>query len=153
MERANLIAPQQSRIFKEASRSAQPCSSSSHRLHQMILVTYPSKPFDYNAKGNIRRNPILQRYSQEIDALYAAVERSVQPDIAPPSDWNASSTQAFIRADVHRVLVRPVSDEADLFRSGCDRYEGCRLMNGGSPLICSKFTSYLDQKLGPPRIA
>ena len=128
VERANLIAPQQSRIFKEASRLAQPRSSSSHRLYQMILVTSPSKLFDYNAKGNIRRNPILQRYSQEIDALYADVERSVQPDIASPSDWNASSTEAFIRAVVHKVLVRPVSDEADLFRSGCDRYEGCQLM-------------------------
>ncbi|KAI0740483.1 hypothetical protein C8Q76DRAFT_790931 [Earliella scabrosa] len=96
---------------------------------KMILVTSPSKPFDYNGKGNIRRNPILQRYSQEIDALYVDVERSVQPDIASPSDWNASSTQVFIRAVVHKVLVRPVSDEADLFRSGCDSLQATWIRN------------------------
>ena len=40
----------------------------------MILVASPSKPFDYNAKGNVRRGPILQRYAAEIDALYAILQ-------------------------------------------------------------------------------
>lgn len=88
----------------------------------MILVTSPSKPFDYNAKGNVRRNPILQRYATEIETLYSVVERTAQGNVTPPRIWDALSTTIFVRDVVNKVLVRPVPDHADLFRNGCDRY-------------------------------
>ncbi|TFK94535.1 acetyl-CoA synthetase-like protein [Polyporus arcularius HHB13444] len=113
IERVNASAPQQSRIFKE-----------------MILVTSPAKPFDYNAKGNIRRGPILQRYASEIDALYAGVEQSVQGDISAPFVWDAESTKSFVRAVVQRVLMRPLPDDnADFFRSGCDSLQATWIRN------------------------
>ena len=88
---------------------------------QMILVANLSKPFDYNAKGNLRRNPILQRYAEEVEELYSNIEQSTQCDIELPMSWDAARTKSFIRTVVHRVLVRPVSDDADIFLNGCDR--------------------------------
>lgn len=90
----------------------------------MVIVTSPSKPFDYNAKGDTRRNPILERYNKEIDALYASIEESAQSDIISPTHWDPETTRDFIRSVVRRVLLKPLDDESDLFRSGCDR---CRL--------------------------
>ncbi|KAI0808043.1 acetyl-CoA synthetase-like protein [Fomes fomentarius] len=112
IERVNAFAPQQSRIFKE-----------------MVLVTSPSKPFDYNAKGNVRRNPLLQRYATEIDTLYSEVERTAQGDVTPPRIWDALSTKLFVRDVVNKVLVRPVPDHADLFRNGCDSLQATWLRN------------------------
>ena len=87
----------------------------------MILVAKPSKPFDYNAKGNLRRNPILQRYAEEIEELYTNIDQSAQCDIEHPTSWDAARTESFIRTVVHRVLVRPVLDDANIFLNGCDR--------------------------------
>ena len=87
----------------------------------MIVIADPSKPFEYNAKGNVRRNPILERYSDELDGLYKRVEQNPQLDVARPDTWNAKLTKNFVRAVVQRVLVHPISDDADIFRSGCDR--------------------------------
>ncbi|KAI0702415.1 hypothetical protein C8T65DRAFT_741576 [Cerioporus squamosus] len=96
----------------------------------MILVTSPTKPFDYNAKGNIRRGPILQRYATEIDALYTSVENSVQGDIPVPSLWDGESTKTYVRDVVRRVLMRPLPDDsADFFRSGCDSLQATWIRN------------------------
>ena len=87
----------------------------------MIIVTSPSKPFEYNAKGNIRRNPILQLYAEEIEALYANIRESVQSDLRAPAHWDAESTRTFVRAVVHKVLLNNLDDTSDVFRGGCDR--------------------------------
>lgn len=97
---------------------------------QMVIVTSPSKPFDYNAKGDARRNPILERYKEEIDALYAGIEESAQSDIVAPSHWDPEATKDFIRTVVQKVLLKPLDDESDIFRSGCDRCARC----GSSPI-------------------
>ncbi|THH03896.1 hypothetical protein EW145_g5919, partial [Phellinidium pouzarii] len=61
IEKMNAFAPTHSRIFKE-----------------MILVANPAKPFEYTSKGTLRRQPIINEYRQEIDALYDAVAESAQ---------------------------------------------------------------------------
>ena len=88
----------------------------------MILVTTPAKPLELNAKGYPRRAPNLKRYLDEIDAIYAEVERSAQSDVPSPVNWDRTSTRRFAKMVVEKVMQRSVSDDADLFRSGCDRY-------------------------------
>ncbi|KAI1798469.1 acetyl-CoA synthetase-like protein [Ganoderma leucocontextum] len=112
IERANDFAPQHSRIFKE-----------------MIIVTSPSKPFTYGIKGLPRRDPALRDYADEIDAVYAAVAESAQSDIAGPIAWDTINVQAFLRVVVEKVLRKPIADEADLFRNGCDSLQATWIRN------------------------
>ncbi|KAI0719505.1 acetyl-CoA synthetase-like protein [Cerioporus squamosus] len=112
IERANEFAPQHSRIFKE-----------------MILVTSPAKPFAYNIKGYPRRNIILREYHDDIEALYAQVEQSAQSDVVAPVNWDLADTHAFVRTVVQRVVKRPLADDADLFRNGCDSLQATWIRN------------------------
>nr|VWP02499.1 M protein type 1 [Ganoderma boninense] len=112
VERANDFAPQHSRIFKE-----------------MIIVTSPSKQFTYGIKGLPRRVPALNDYRNEIDAIYAAVAESAQSDIPGPIAWDTPDVQVFLRVVVERVLRKPIADEADLFRNGCDSLQATWIRN------------------------
>lgn len=87
----------------------------------MILVASPSKPFEYTAKNDPRRQYMINLYKAEIDALYDAFDESAQSDLTPPSVWNAETSLDFVRAVVHRVLERDIGDSDDLFQIGCDR--------------------------------
>ena len=88
----------------------------------MILITHPSKPFQFNVKGLPRRGIILSDYENEIESLYQQVESTVQSDIAPPASWDADGTLTFIRAVVENTLQHPIPDDADIFRNGGDRW-------------------------------
>ncbi|KAI1792211.1 acetyl-CoA synthetase-like protein [Ganoderma leucocontextum] len=112
IESANAIAPQHSRIFKE-----------------MIMVTSPSKPFTYNAKGFPRRAPILRDYENEIEALYEVVDQSAQADIPPPSSWEKEDVKGFLRTAVQQILGRSLPEDADLFRNGCDSLQATYIRN------------------------
>ena len=87
----------------------------------MILVTSPSKPFQYTVKGSPRRHIILQEYHNEIEALYKEVENSSQSEITPPAVWGLENTLAFVRTVVENTLRRSIPDDADIFRNGGDR--------------------------------
>ncbi|KAI0758633.1 hypothetical protein BD413DRAFT_488534, partial [Trametes elegans] len=112
IERANEFAPQHSRIFKK-----------------MILVASPSKPFRLNVKDLPRRGVILKDYQGKIEQLYDAVEQSAQSDLQPPAVWDAPNTLTFIRAVMEHTLRRSVSDDADIFRSGCDSLQATWIRN------------------------
>ncbi|KAI0370654.1 acetyl-CoA synthetase-like protein [Pilatotrama ljubarskyi] len=112
VERANEIAPQHSRIFKE-----------------MILVASPSKPFQFNIKGLPRRKIILDQYHDEIEALYKQVEESTQGDLRPPQVWDEASTLSFVRAVVEHTLRRSIGDDADIFRNGGDSLQATWIRN------------------------
>ena len=88
----------------------------------MILVASPSKPFQFNVKGLPRRKIILDEYHEEIEALYQEVENSAQNDLKPPEEWDEENTRAFVRAVVEHTLRRSITDDADIFRNGGDRY-------------------------------
>ena len=87
----------------------------------MIIVTSPSKPFQYTVKNHPRRNTIVNEYHDEIEALYKEVEASTRSDIPPPVVWDAESTHTFVRAVVESTLHRSIADDADIFRNGGDR--------------------------------
>ncbi|KAA1471161.1 acetyl-CoA synthetase-like protein [Dentipellis sp. KUC8613] len=118
IEKANEFAPSHSRIFKE-----------------MILVTHPSKPLEYTAKGTPRRQHSLKLYGQEINALYDAVAEASQTDLVPPSVWTADATEKFVRTVVGRVMKVPVNEEDDLFQSGCDSLQATWIRNSLSRAI------------------
>ena len=91
----------------------------------MILIASPSKPFQFNAKGSPRRGVMVQQYSEEIEAIYRAVESSAQSDFTSPAAWDAMTTLDFIRAVVNGTLSHPLADDADIFRNGGDRLVFC----------------------------
>ena len=92
----------------------------------MILVTSPTKPFSYNAKGYPRRPVAMALYSEEINTAYTEVHRSSQASMEGPSTWNDQTVQAFVRTVVDSVMSKSIPDDADLFQNGCDRYVGHR---------------------------
>ena len=104
VERANAFAPKHSRIFKE-----------------MIVVSRPSKPFEYTAKGTARRQGTINMYDEEIKAAYAAVEDSSVQGVDPPANWDKDGATEFVRNVVGKVLPYEVGDDDDFFQIGADR--------------------------------
>ena len=87
----------------------------------MIIVSKPSKPFQYTAKSTPRRQTIINEYEEEINALYDAIADSSQSEISAPRQWDLINTLDFVRSVVGKVLPQNVDDTADIFQSGCDR--------------------------------
>ncbi|KAJ8508691.1 hypothetical protein ONZ45_g9065 [Pleurotus djamor] len=112
VERLNAYAPTHSRLFKE-----------------MIIVTNPLKPLEFTPKGTPRRQVCLASYAAEIDALYDAVEESSQKNIQPPQEWSPAATLEFTRKVVNSVMVTPISDDEDMFQSGCDSLQATWIRN------------------------
>ncbi|KAI0350279.1 acetyl-CoA synthetase-like protein [Trametes cingulata] len=112
VERANEFGPQHSRIFKE-----------------MILLATPTKPFQYNVKGLLRRKFILADYKEEIEALYSDVDNSAHSDIEPPGTWESEEVLTFVRDVVTSTLGRTIPNDADIFRSGGDSLHATRIRN------------------------
>lgn len=87
----------------------------------MIIVSKPSKPFQYTAKSTARRQAIINNYAEEIITLYDVVADSTQSNIPPPIEWDLIATLDFVRSVVNRVLYQGVKDSEDIFQHGCDR--------------------------------
>ncbi|KAL0958751.1 hypothetical protein HGRIS_014075 [Hohenbuehelia grisea] len=112
IEKANDVAPSHSRLFKE-----------------MIMVSQPSKPFQYTAKGTPRRQIVLNLYSQEIDEIYAAVEESSQADIAIPTSLTEDACLVYISNVVNKVMRGNIDKGVDLFQHGCDSLQATWIRN------------------------
>ncbi|CAL1709823.1 unnamed protein product [Somion occarium] len=112
VERMNAYAPQHSRLFKE-----------------MIVVTSPSKPFLYSAKGSTRRGVIVNDYEAEINACYDEVEKSATVDTPTLTGLDAGSLSTFIRKVVTGVMAQDVSDDLDIFQTGCDSLQATWIRN------------------------
>lgn len=105
IEEANRHSPTHSRLF-----------------HEMILVSGPSKPFEYNNKGTPRRKKALEAYEDEIELVYVSIEISSQADIPVPTAWNQVDCAMFVRRAVIKAMKYTVRDDEDIFQAGCDRY-------------------------------
>lgn len=86
----------------------------------MILVSSPTKPFTYTAKGTARRHAVINGYAEEIDTLYRSLG-TVPSDVPAPTTWDEGNVRDFVHALVKNVLKRDIEDRADIFRYGCDR--------------------------------
>ncbi|KAI0758786.1 acetyl-CoA synthetase-like protein [Fomes fomentarius] len=113
IERMNTYAPSHSRVFKE-----------------MIMVTKPSKPLEYTAKGTPRRQICIKAYDEEIDALYKRIEESSQVDTPPPRDWAPETIRIYVTEVVRKVMKNvAVKDSDDLFQQGCDSLQATWIRN------------------------
>ena len=87
------------------------------------MVTKPSKPLEYTAKGTPRRQVCLAAYADEIDELYKKVEETSQVDAPLPREWTPESVREWVGQVVRKVMENPeLKDTDDLFQQGCDRY-------------------------------
>ncbi|KAH7912486.1 acetyl-CoA synthetase-like protein [Hygrophoropsis aurantiaca] len=112
VQEMNSVASTYSRLFKE-----------------MIIVATPSKPFTFTPKGAPKRSAILKEYEDEINQLYADVERSAQQDMELPTDWTLESILVFVRTAVNNVLPRLNGDGQDIFAHGCDSLQATWIRN------------------------
>ena len=88
---------------------------------QMIMLTNPSKPLEYTAKGTPRRQVCIKAYADEIDALYRRVEESSQVDLPPPRNWTPTTVRQFVEDVVKKVTKNDaIKPDDDLFLQGCD---------------------------------
>lgn len=87
----------------------------------MIIVSKPSKPFQYTAKSTARRQTIINDYAGEIEAAYHAVTESTQSTVPPPAAWDSVAILDFVRSVVTSVLGNSTNDNEDIFQHGCDR--------------------------------
>ncbi|KAK0218397.1 NRPS-like enzyme [Armillaria nabsnona] len=110
--KVNEQSPQQSRIYKE-----------------MILVAKPSKPFEFTAKGTVRRKAVLKAYDQEIEDLYKSVDDASHADIVIPQLWSLRSVMTMIRVIVTAVLDREIGDSDDIFVAGGDSLTAMSIRN------------------------
>ncbi|KAL5492825.1 hypothetical protein ACEPAI_4273 [Sanghuangporus weigelae] len=115
VHKVNSHAPSHSRIFKE-----------------MILVVSPDKPFEYTAKGTLRRQTVLEEYSSEINAMYDAVNESAQPEIDTPEDWSRSSVLRLTRTVIEQIMKKQadgLGDDDDMFEHGLDSLQATWVRN------------------------
>ncbi|KAF4612669.1 hypothetical protein D9613_011881 [Agrocybe pediades] len=123
----NAFAPQHSRIFKEA-----------------IIVTKPSKPFVYTAKGTPRRQTVLEVYEDEIKAMYDAITDSSQSEIQPPDEWDLVHTLDFVREILRKVFSHNLDDDMDIFEHGCDSLQATWIRN--ALLRALRESAYIDTR-------
>ena len=88
----------------------------------MIIVSSPSKPVEYTTKGFPRRGATLKQYDEEIKDLYERIESVQGGNVLLSSTWTPEENIRFTREVVHSIMKHKVTDDEDLFQSGCDRY-------------------------------
>ncbi|KAI0687627.1 acetyl-CoA synthetase-like protein, partial [Cerioporus squamosus] len=102
IEKMNVCAPAHSRLFKET-----------------VMVTKPSKPLEYTAKGR-----------PAIDALYKRVEESSQTDLPPPRDWAPETVHEYVGDVVKKVMKNTaIQDDDDISQHGCDSLQATWIRN------------------------
>ncbi|KAL1743867.1 hypothetical protein HDZ31DRAFT_39949 [Schizophyllum fasciatum] len=106
IEQANRAAPAYSRIFKE-----------------LILITRSGKPLPRTEKNTVMRKLALEVYKDEIDDIYATVERYAQSGekgVRPPSAWSAPTVASWLAKHVRDISGDDMDRDADLFEQGFD---------------------------------
>ncbi|KAJ7600479.1 NRPS-like enzyme [Mycena floridula] len=108
----NEISPRHSRIFRE-----------------MILVAHPNKPFEYTAKGTLRRAAILSAYEAEISNAYKPVDEASQIDNTMAIGSSLESVTSFIRGLLHKLVKPGAQDTDNIFELGADSLTAISIQN------------------------
>ena len=88
----------------------------------MILVSSPSKPFQFTPKGTARRQAILSDYADEIERGYKAIEEPSVTEIPIPTSYSMPECLVFVRKTTSEVFSTQLGDNDDFFQHGCNRY-------------------------------
>ncbi|KAJ7191142.1 male sterility protein-domain-containing protein [Mycena pura] len=96
------------------------------RGQPMILVADPAKPAKLTAKRTLRRQAVIDMYSDEIADLYEAVRGSSQ---TLPTVCDAASSLEFMREVVAEVMHDLPGDDDDIFQHGCDSLQATWIRN------------------------
>ncbi len=90
----------------------------------MILVTNPSKPFEFTAKGTLRRGDTLKVYEMEIDEIYNVVDAIYSPvsDISFPQTPTIKWVTNIVRDIAKGTFQQNGGDNDDIFILDGDRY-------------------------------
>ncbi|KIJ30327.1 hypothetical protein M422DRAFT_784036 [Sphaerobolus stellatus SS14] len=106
---ANSVAPTYAQLYPE-----------------MVMVTIPSKPFQYTEKGSMRRAAILRLYEQEIDDFYMRAEQRILSNVELPADWSFNGILNFVRNTLSSQGLG-VQDSEDVFHHGCNSLQAIRI--------------------------
>lgn len=106
IEAANHASPTFGRIYKE-----------------YILTTTPGKPLPRTPKGTVSHKSATKLYADEIEEIYATVERTTGDTGAPPVSWTEDDLTAWIKDTIEQLLERSVKIDTDIFDQGADRYD------------------------------
>jgi len=98
----------------------------------MILVSSPSKPFQYTPKGTARRQAILNDYADEIERGYKAIEEPSVTEIPIPTSYSMQECLVFVRKTIGEVFATHFGDDDDFFQHGCNRYVWFRFLTFSS---------------------
>lgn len=107
IERANQASPTHSRLDKSA-----------------ILFVDPARPLPRTPKGTIPRSAAIKLYAQDIDRMYASLEKGseVVNEVLPSKSWgDLAAVESWLSICVANILGRNVDVEGDLFQQGMDR--------------------------------
>lgn len=125
----NLLATFRNKIWASVEKANNYGSSFSRIMKEMILVTSPSKPMQFTAKGTPRRQFMIQEYAEEIDEMYEAVALSSQLHLPPAAEWTEEACVDLARRVVNGVLATDLGDTDDLFEQGCDSLNATWIRN------------------------
>ncbi|KAK0201265.1 hypothetical protein DFS33DRAFT_1277546 [Desarmillaria ectypa] len=108
-------------------------------LTLMIIVSHPSKPFEFTLKGTPRRRAIVQTYNDDIEAAYQAAEKISQTGIALPEMWTLNGTTEWIRRVAHSIIQvdEAIADSEDLFSIGADSLVTVAIRNTIISMLCT----------------
>lgn len=106
MEVVNSQSARFARIFKET-----------------IIPSASNKPFVRTPKGSTQRKRVTELYHDEIEQMYAAVEKAKGGDDIPlPDSWAYTDVEPWLAALIQDLVQHRIKLGSDIFEQGADRY-------------------------------
>jgi nucleoside-diphosphate-sugar epimerase len=121
-------------------RANQDCPRHAKVSKSHILFTSPRSPMLRSSKGTVQRQPTLDLYAREIDALYRDADAASRASHGPRQGTdigNRAAVLAFVRGTIHLVAGNRLEDSDDFFASGMDSLQAlhaARALNQGLSL-------------------
>ncbi|QRW09275.1 AMP binding enzyme [Ceratobasidium sp. AG-Ba] len=103
IEKANAISPTHARLDKST-----------------IVFTRDDRPLPYTPKGTVPRSATMKLYGDDIDAMYASIEKEDDSDVIGPSNWTEVNVAEWLKNYIEGLLGRNLDPKGDLFQQGLD---------------------------------
>lgn len=121
IQRAEVIE----RIWPTIEEANQDCPRHAKVSKSRILFAEPEKPMLRAGKGTVQRQPTLNLYDKEIEALYEAAETASAPSESvsphPKVDiHDSAAVLTFVRDIFKKITLSSLDDSEDFFASGMD---------------------------------